>query len=165
MNRLTNNFSRKQKTPVLPGEKLKNMETKTQEEKSGKSHFGDTLKHLSGYDGLEAETIGTVGALVGELLVQNWSQIKSCRDRSDDASVTISFGVEVNASGKVPIVKAKISYSQKFADSAEAMVDDPDQAKLDLNTEARKLHNAIKKAGGGSISIDGKVVAEIGGAK
>lgn len=113
------------------------MGNKPAKQEKVKHPVGEAVRETSGLEGIEAETIATVGELFGSLLVQNWSQIKACRDRSDEATVSISFGIEVNASGVRPVVKAKCGYSQKYTDSLEALVEDPNQEKLALEGGAR----------------------------
>lgn len=131
-----------------------------------KSAVGEALRASSGYDGIEGATIAAVGELIGNLLVQNWSQIKACRDRSDEATVSISFGAEVDASGTTPVVKAKIGYSTKYTDALEAVVDDPDQEKLPLDGDGAPLSPSLAKAAkklqrvlresGGTMTIGGE---------
>lgn len=138
------------------GKTKHSMGTKPKDAQKIKSIVGEALKASSGYEGIEAETIATIGELFGNLLVQNWSQIKACRDKSDEATVAISIGITVNASGVRPAVLAKIGYSQKYSDSLEAFVDDPNQEKLLLedydgtklsdkaDSAMRKISMAIK---------------------
>ena len=113
--------------------------------------MGETMRLISGLDGMEAETVAVIGELFGGLLSQNWSQIKACRDRSEDAAVSISFGFDVDNSGKLPLVRAKIGFSQKFKDSVEAFVQDPNRPDLPMEsgetieTLAAEFRDTLKK--------------------
>jgi hypothetical protein len=114
------------------------MSRKTAKPPKIKSPMGETMRFMSGLDGMEAETVAVIAELFGNLLAQNWSQIKACRDRSDDAAVSISFGFDVDNSGKLPLVRAKIGYAQKFKDQLESFVEDPDQPGMDFDGDAQK---------------------------
>jgi hypothetical protein len=108
------------------------MRKKTQNEEAVKEvdAFGQALRNSSGLDGMEAEIVATVGSVFRDLLLQNWSQIKTVRQRAEEATVSMSFGFEVDASGKQPLVRGKLSFSEKFSDTLESWVDDPEQIKL-----------------------------------
>lgn len=97
--------------------------------------FKALVKSASGYDvdSLEAETIAVAATLFRDLLIHNWSAIRSIREQSEDSSVSVSYAFEVDQSGKKPIVRARLSYAQKFKDELESWVDDPAQTKLNLN--------------------------------
>jgi hypothetical protein len=99
----------------------------------------DHLKKLiaSSYDPdideMEGEIIGTIAVLFRDLLIQNWMQIQAIRKRSEDSAVAVSFGFDVDTSGKQPLVKGKIAYSEKFKDEAECWVQDPQQQRLQMD--------------------------------
>lgn len=95
--------------------------------------IAELFKKQSGFNDMEAEIIGTMAALFGDLLLSNWSTIKQIRQRSEDSAVTISIGFDVDSSGKLPLVKGKISFSEKWKDEAEMWVKDPNQPDLELN--------------------------------
>lgn len=95
--------------------------------------FKNHIKDSSGYDGkdeMEAEIIGTIAVVFRDLIIQNWSQIKAIRERSEESSVAVSFGFDVDSSGEKPLVSGKISFSEKFKDEAQAWVEDPKQQRL-----------------------------------
>jgi hypothetical protein len=89
--------------------------------------------HQSGLDGLDAETFGTVIDTLTGLIAANWPQIDDIRKQSDESTVSIAIGVEVNSSGKVPLVKTRIGYAQKYKDEAECWVNDPNQPNLPID--------------------------------
>ena len=95
--------------------------------------FENYVRSISGYDDIEAEIIVTISTLFRDLLLQNWSQIKNIRQRSEETAVKISFGFDVDSSGAKPLVKGKLTFSEKFSDELDAWVDDPQQKKLNLN--------------------------------
>lgn len=124
--------------------------------------YGAALAESSGLEGIESATLAMIGDLVGGLIVQNWSQIKSCREQSESI-VALSIGVTIDASGTRPIVKSKIGYAQKFSDAADGIVDDPNQEKLDLDRDGAPLPRNLKKAAAKLNRVTAH--AEIGGDK
>lgn len=137
------------------GQTNNNMENKTQNE-TIRNRVGVALAETSGFDGIEYATIELIGTLIGELLPVHWSAIKSIRNRAEDQSVTISLGIEVDSMGKSPKVTAKIGYSERHTDKAEAYVEDPDQGKL-LDVETPKKRKA-KPASVEAEAVEGGVL-------
>lgn len=86
-----------------------------------------------GLDGLAAEKFGTVIDTITGLISANWSQIDDISKQSDESTVSISIGVEIDSSGKVPLVKTRIGYAQKYKDEAESWVHDPNQPNLPID--------------------------------
>ena len=45
----------------------------------------------------------------------------------EDKQIVVSYAVTIDCSLKTPTIKAKISFSEKFSETASGSVDDPDQ--------------------------------------
>lgn len=81
---------------------------------------------LSQTEGLIREKIL---AHISELLESHWGRIVEIRDQ-EESEVTIGLNVNVDASGKRPLIKTKIRYAKTFTDECEEMLKDPEQTEL-----------------------------------
>lgn len=66
---------------------------------------------------------------ISNLLSTHWARIQETISSSDEKT-NVSLSLSLDHSGKVRIVKAKISYSLRTRDETEAQVCDPDQIQL-----------------------------------
>lgn len=111
----------------------KNMRKKNEISTEKPDFLKQAIASRTDIEGIELDTLNTVGDLFVDLLATHWRKIQAIRESSQDSAVTVSLGFDIDTAGARPVVKSKIAYAQKFKDETEAIVEDPDQAKLSLN--------------------------------
>jgi hypothetical protein len=68
-----------------------------------------------------------------DLLINYWKQIKTVRD-AEDGKVAIAIQFSVDVTGESPVVKTKVSFSRKYKDDCEIVVN-TNQMKFDFLKE------------------------------
>jgi hypothetical protein len=81
-------------------------------------------------DALESQIIEKMVDQIRDLLNVHWPKIAELRDDDTESAISIGLATDVNCAGSSPVVKTKISYSQKFKDEIEERLDDQNQGRL-----------------------------------